>query len=62
MRLTGGPLKRAQDLEEIKRLAGTVEGHGKKIVEKAARMSDELADEVRTLDAQVAALKAGGEG
>jgi hypothetical protein len=54
--------KRAQDLEEIKRLAGTVEGHGKKIVEKAVRMSDELADEVRTLDAQVAALKASGEG
>jgi hypothetical protein len=50
--------KRVQELDEIKTWAQTAESSGRKIAEKAQKMSGALAEQVKTLDAQVAALRA----
>ena len=52
--------KRVQDLDEIEIWGQTAESSGRKIAEKAAKMSGALAEQVKTLDAQVAALKVEG--
>jgi hypothetical protein len=44
-------------LEEVRRWAETVKGHGEKIVERSTRMADELRREVERIDAQVASMR-----
>lgn len=47
-------------LDELKRMAETVKGHGEKILDRAVRMRADLAKEVERLDRQIGALKAEG--
>jgi len=44
-------------LDDVRRWAETVKGHGEKISERSARMAEELQRDVDRLDAQVAALR-----
>ena len=44
-------------LDEVRRWAETVKGHGEKIADRSARMADELRREVERLDAQVASMR-----
>jgi hypothetical protein len=44
-------------LDEVRRWAETVKGHGEKIAERSSRMADELRREVERLDAQVASMR-----
>jgi hypothetical protein len=44
-------------LDDVRRMAETVKGHGEKIVERTSRMADELRREVERLDAQVASMR-----
>jgi hypothetical protein len=44
-------------LDEVRRWAETVKGHGEKIAERSTRMADELRREVERLDAQVASMR-----
>jgi hypothetical protein len=50
--------KQLQFLDDVCRMAGTVEGHGKKIRERMDRMRDELVSQLARIDQQVAALRA----
>jgi hypothetical protein len=49
--------KQVAYLEDIKKWAETAKSSGEKIVERASRMTDDLARDVDRLDAQIAALK-----
>jgi len=49
--------KQLKYLDEFKTQAETIRGHGDKIVNRAAKVKEELADQVSELDKQVAALK-----
>jgi len=53
-----GVERQAAFLEDVRRMADTVKGHGEKIADRAARMIEELRREVERLDAQVAAMRA----
>lgn len=44
-------------LDEVRRWAETVRGHGEKIVDRTSRMADELRRDVERLDVQVASMK-----
>jgi hypothetical protein len=44
-------------LDEVRRWAETVRGHGEKIVDRTTRMAEELRRDVERLDAQVASMK-----
>ena len=44
-------------LDEVRRWAETVKGHGEKIAERSARMAEELQREVERLDGQTAAMR-----
>ena len=44
-------------LEEVRKWAETVKGHGEKIVDRSARMVDELRRDVERLDAQIAQMR-----
>ena len=44
-------------LDEVRRWAETVRGHGEKIVDRTSRMAEELRRDVELLDAQVASMK-----
>jgi hypothetical protein len=44
-------------LDDVRRWAETVKGHGEKIAERSTRMAEELQRDVDRLDAQVAALR-----
>jgi G:T-mismatch repair DNA endonuclease (very short patch repair protein) len=44
-------------LDEVRKWAETVKGHGEKIAERSSRMADELRRDVELLDAQVAAMR-----
>jgi hypothetical protein len=44
-------------LSEVRKWAETIKGHGEKIVERSARMMDELRHDVARLDAQVAQMR-----
>lgn len=44
-------------LDEVRKWAETVKGHGEKIVDRSARMAEELRREVGRLDAQLAAMR-----
>ena len=44
-------------LDDVRKWAETVKGHGEKIIERTARMADELRKDVERLDAQVAAMR-----
>lgn len=44
-------------LEEVRRWAETVKGHGEKIVDRTMRMADDLRRDVELLDAQVASMR-----
>ena len=48
-------------LDDVRKWAETVKGHGEKIAERSARMADELQRDVDRLDAQVAALRTAEE-
>jgi hypothetical protein len=45
-------------LDEVRRWAETVRGHGEKIVDRTTRMVDDLRRDVELLDAQVASMRA----
>ena len=45
-------------LDDVRKWAETVKGHGEKIVDRSARMAAELQRDVDRLDAQIAALRA----
>jgi hypothetical protein len=44
-------------LDDVRKWAETVKGHGEKIAERSTRMSDELRREVERLDAQIASMR-----
>jgi hypothetical protein len=44
-------------LDEVRRWAETVRGHGEKIVDRTSRMAEDLRRDVELLDAQVASMK-----
>jgi hypothetical protein len=44
-------------LDDVRKWAETVKGHGEKIAERSARMGDELRREVERLDAQIASMR-----
>ncbi|HEY3816791.1 MAG TPA: hypothetical protein VGL81_06460 [Polyangiaceae bacterium] len=44
-------------LDEVRRWAETVRGHGEKIVDRTSRMADDLRRDVELLDAQVASMR-----
>jgi hypothetical protein len=46
-------------LDDVRRWAETVKGHGEKIIDRSARMAAELQRDVDRLDAQLSALRAG---
>ncbi len=45
-------------LDDVRRWAETVKGHGDKIADRSARMADDLKRDVDRLDAQIAAMRA----
>jgi hypothetical protein len=47
-------------LDDVRRWAETVKGHGEKIVDRSARMAADLQRDVDRLDAQIAALRTSG--
>jgi hypothetical protein len=47
-------------LDDVRRWAETVKGHGEKIGERSARMAEDLRREVERLDAQIALIRTGG--
>jgi len=53
-----GVERQAAFLDDVRRMADTVKGHGEKIADRATRMIEELRREVDRLDAQVAAMRA----
>jgi hypothetical protein len=44
-------------LDDVRRWAETVKGHGEKIAERSARMADELRGDVERLDVQIASMR-----
>ena len=50
--------KQLQYLDEVARMAGTVENNGKKIRERMDRMREQLAADVDRIDHQIRALRA----
>jgi hypothetical protein len=48
-------------VDDVRKWAETVKGHGEKIVEKSARMADELRREVARLDEHVASMRTASE-
>jgi hypothetical protein len=48
-------------LDDVRKWAETVKGHGEKIAERSAKMAEELTRDVDRLDAQIAAMRTGGE-
>jgi hypothetical protein len=44
-------------LDDVRKWAETVKGHGEKIIERTARMADELRRDVERLDSQVASMR-----
>jgi hypothetical protein len=48
-------------LDDVRKWAETVKGHGEKIAERTARMADELRRDVELLDVQVAAMRTAAE-
>jgi hypothetical protein len=49
--------RQAGYLDDVRKWAETVKGHGEKIIERSARMADELRRDVERLDDQVAAMR-----
>lgn len=47
-------------LDDVRRWAETIKGHGEKIVERSARMAEDLRRDVDRLDAQIALMKTAG--
>jgi hypothetical protein len=47
-------------LDDVRKWAETVKGHGEKIADRSARMAEELQRDVERLDAQIAAMRATG--
>jgi hypothetical protein len=45
-------------LDDVRKWAETVKGHGEKIADRSARMADDLKRDVDRLDAQIAAMRA----
>ena len=56
-RAARGVEKQVGYLEEVRKWAETVRGHGEKIVDRTIRMADELRREVERLDAQIGAMR-----
>lgn len=56
-RAARGVERQVSFLDEVRRWAETVKGHGEKIAERSTRMADELRREVERLDAQVASMR-----
>jgi hypothetical protein len=56
-RAARGVERQVSFLDEVRRWAETVKGHGEKIAERSSRMADELRREVERLDAQVASMR-----
>jgi hypothetical protein len=56
-RAARGVEKQVGYLEEVRKWAETVRGHGEKIVDRTIRMADELRREVDRLDAQIGAMR-----
>ncbi len=48
-------------LDDVRKWAETVKGHGEKIVERSTRMAEELRREVEHLDSHVASMRTAGE-
>jgi hypothetical protein len=47
-------------LDDVRRWAETLKGHGEKIGERSARMAEDLRKEVERLDAQIALMRTSG--
>jgi hypothetical protein len=56
-RAARGIEKQVGYLDEVRRWAETVKGHGEKIADRSARMADELRRDVERLDAQIASMR-----
>jgi len=56
-RAARGVEKQIGYLDDVRKWAETVKGHGEKIAERSARMADELRLDVERLDAQVASMR-----
>jgi hypothetical protein len=56
-RAARGVERQVAHLDEVRRWAETVKGHGEKIAERSTRMADELRREVERLDAQLASMR-----
>jgi hypothetical protein len=61
-RAVRGIEKQAGYLEEVRRWAETVKGHGEKIADRASRMIEDLKRDVERLDTQVAAMRTAESG
>jgi exonuclease VII large subunit len=59
-RATRAVEKQISYLDDVRKWAETVQGHGQKIAERSARMVEELKRDVDRLDAQLAALRTDG--
>jgi hypothetical protein len=57
-RAARGVEKQVSHLEEVRKWAETVKGHGEKIADRSVRMTEELRRDVERLDAQIAAMRA----
>jgi hypothetical protein len=60
-RAARGIEKQVSHLDEVRKWAETVRGHGEKIADRSSRMAEELRREVERLDAQIAAMRTAGE-
>jgi hypothetical protein len=49
-------------LDDVRKWADTVKGHGEKIAERSCRMADELRHDVERLDAHVASMRTANDG
>jgi len=56
-RAARGVEKQIGYLDDVRKWAETVKGHGEKIAERSARMADELRRDVERLDAQIASMR-----
>jgi hypothetical protein len=60
-RAARGIEKQVSHLDEVRKWAETVRGHGEKIADRSSRMVEELRRDVERLDAQITAMRTAGE-
>jgi hypothetical protein len=60
-RAARGIEKQVGYLEEVRKWAETVKGHGEKIADRSSRMAEELRRDVERLDLQIASMRTAEE-